>query len=203
MPTDKEKEKRKKRAVVFAESPWIDKASGKRDDVFIQEAENLKHFYSKNQPDYDFEIVPFYGDINEVKSKLTDVGDEDQIYVFGHGADRLGNIPNQQIADVFKQQGVKNCSFGSCSFGNYIDPFKDIQNVKYRDEDKWYGVWPNAKDVDSAMFAKGLDKEKSEPNFPVIGVSKPVQGVHFNRIFNRPKEEAIPVPPRPNPAFFK
>ena len=202
MPDNKEEKAKRKRAVVFAESPYLEGSKTEREQAFVKEAENLKQFYSKNQPDYDFEIVPFYGDVNQVKSKLTDVGAEDQIYVFGHGGKTLGGVPNQQLADVFKQQGVKNCSFGSCSFGEYIEPFKDIQNVKYRDKENWYGVWPNAKDVDSAMFAKAFD-HNAGPDDQLVNVFKPVQGVHFNRIFNRPKEEAVPVPARPNPAFFK
>ena len=196
--TEEEKKKRK-RAVILAESKPDD--SGNRDKSFITEGENMRAFYAKNNPDVDIEIVPVYGKSEWESAKERLKGVED-VYLFGHSGSRLMDIPHEEIANTLKDSGAKNCSIGSCSFEEYSKHYKGIQNVKYRGKENWYGVWPNAKDVDSAMFAKAFD-HNAGPNDQLVNVFKPVQGVHFNRIFNRPKEEAVPVPVRPNPAFFK
>ena len=127
--------KRKRRAIVLAESPYKG-AYGKseRDDTFIQEANNLRQFYQRTNPDVDFQIVPFYGDRETVQSSLQGITPEDEVFVFGHGGPILGGLDNSELAEIFKQSGVRNCSFGSCDFGKYIEPFKSIPNVTYRDK---------------------------------------------------------------------
>lgn len=201
MPTDKEKEERKKRAVALVE--YKPNELGIRDESFVTEGNNLKSFYSKNFPDTDLEVIPFYGqeEFNSAKERLKGVED---VFLMAHMGSRIGNVPHEEMAQTLKDSGIKNCTIGSCDFEGYADIYKKqgFQNLKWREKKPWHGVWQNAKDIDSAFFAKMINPDAG-PNDPAVNVSKPVQGVHFNRIFNRPKEEAVPVPPRPNPAFFK
>lgn len=182
---DKDKKKKKKAYVLAEHKP---KEGGGRDESFITEAKNLETFYRKNDSNTDVVILPFYGEeeFNSIKDKIQDISDNDEVFIFGHSGSKIGGIDNETIASTLKDKGIKNCSLGSCNFENYVDPYKDIQNVTYRGKDQWLGVNPNAKDLTSAMYSRANDYDKGE-----VSIVKPEEGVQYNRIFNRPIIEAI------------
>lgn len=201
MPDNKEEKAKRKRAVALVEYKPND--LGIRDEAFVTEGNNLKSFYAKNFPDTDLEVIPFYGQ-EEFKSAKEKIKDVEDVFLMGHMGSKIAGIDHDTMAKTLKESGTKNCTIGSCSFEGYADIYKNqgFQNLKWREKEPWLGVWDNAKDIDSAFFAKRLIPNP-EPTGQTANVTKPVQGVHFNRIFNRPKEEAVPAPARPNPAFFK
>jgi len=188
--------KRKKRAVVLAESPSY--AQGGRDNTFITEGENVRKFY-QNNPDVDVQIMPFYGDeeFESIKSQMGMLSPEDEVYVFGHKGKTLGGVPHEQIAGTLKEKGVKNCFMGSCSFEDYANPYKDIQNFSYRPDDSWWGFNPNAKSPIEGMFSRVTDRD--EEGFAVgqaARIVNPQKGKHYNKVLNRQMETPITVPRR-------
>lgn len=196
-PLNEEAPKKKKRAVVLAESPFIQ--DGVRNDAFIQEGENVRKFYADN-PDVQVDVLPFYGqeEFKSIQSQLGQLGDQDEVYVFGHGGSKIGGIPHDQVAGALKESGAKNCYMGSCRFEDYAEPYKDMQNFNYRPNSDWWGFNPQAKTPVEGMFSRATKQNDSPvdfysaPRVQEAEIVQPKQGVHYNRIFNRPKAEAIP-----------
>ena len=185
---------RKKRAIVLAESKPSE--SG-RDQAFITEAENLRTFYNRTDPETQVDILPFYGEeeFQNVKKSLEGITDEDQVFIFGHSGSRIGNVDNEVLAKTLKDSGVKNCSLGSCGFERYIEPYKGIPNLTYRGKDSWLGVNPRADNLTSAMYSRVNDYDLGK-----AVVTKPIQGQHYNKAFFRTVSEAINTPDRPMPS---
>lgn len=183
---------RRKRAVVLAESP-VSTDGSTRDNTFITEAENVRKFYSKN-PNVDVQVMPFYGDkeFKSIQEQLGQLSPDDEVYIFGHGGSTLGGVPHDQIAGTLKEKGAKNCFMGSCKFEDYAEPYKQLQNFMYRPDSAWWGFNPHAKTPIEGMFSRATDAEKSGYGRQEAKIVQPEQGVHYNRIFNRPKAEPIP-----------
>jgi hypothetical protein len=196
-PPNNEPAKKRKRAVVLAESPLIQ--DGYRNDAFIKEGENVKKFYSNN-PDVDVQIMPFYGqeEFKSIKEQLGQLSPEDEVYVFGHSGSKIGGIPHEEIAGTLKESGAKNCYMGSCKFEDYAEPYKDLQNFSYSPYDSWWGFNPQSKTPIEGMFSRATKQDNEPVDFysaPIVKeaeIVQPKQGVNYNRIFNRPKAEAIP-----------
>lgn len=190
-PGDEDKDKKKKKVYVLAEAPT---KNGKREQAFITEGKNVETFYQRTDPDVEVEVIPFYGkdEFNKVKEKLKNSSDKDRVMLFGHSGDTLGGINHTEIAQVLKDSGVKNCDIGSCNFEGKVDPYKDLQNVTYRGKDQWLGFNPKAKDLTSAMYSRANDYDKGE-----VSIVNPEEGVHYNKIFNRPVFDVINSIERP------
>lgn len=184
---------KKKRAVVLVEAKPGEQG---RDMSFVTEAENLKSFYGRTEPDRDVQIIPFYGkdELESVKKSLSDIGEEDQVFLFGHSGSKIGGVKNEELAGMFKEAGVKNCALGSCNFENYVEPFKGIPNLMYRPMDQWLGVNPRAESLESAMFSRRNDYDLGR-----AVVAKPREGMDYKKLIERKQEQPVPVPQRDLP----
>lgn len=178
-------EKKRKRAVVLAESKPTDKG---RDESFATEGNNLKEFYAKNFPDTDVEVIPFYGkdEFEAVKERLKGVED---VFLFGHSGGMLGGVEHTDIANSLKESGVVNCYSGSCSFEKYAEPYKSLPNFYYRPEGSWYGLKKNANNLIEAMFSKAYTGNPND--YYGAGVVDPKLGEHYNATKGRTTETPI------------
>ncbi len=188
---------KKKKAIVLAESK---PEEGGRDQSFITEAGNLKTFYNRTSPDTDVQIIPFYGEeeLEKVRESLKGIGEEDEVFLFGHSGSTIGGVKNEVLADMLKESGTKKCRLGSCNFEKYAEPYKEIPDLLYRGQDQWLGFNPRADNLISGMFSRANDYDKG-----AVGIVKPIEGVHYNKSFIRPVSEAINAPERPMPELFQ
>jgi hypothetical protein len=109
----------------FRESEFNPKAM---DSTFYKEAQNVKDFYKRTDPNTQVDVVPLYGDKKLMQRKLKGMTPFDKFAIFGHSGDRLAGIDNNDIAKYLSESRVEDCYFGSCGFESHI---KD-SDLKYK-----------------------------------------------------------------------
>jgi hypothetical protein len=133
------------------------------DSTFYKEAENLKKVYGKLHPNSNVDIVPIYDNPDLIRDKVSGLNPNDSMYFFGHSGDRLGGIPNQEVATILADSEAENCYLGSCGFEGQIEPFQKAlqgKNLQYRPEGSWWGVNPGGSSIEDAMWSR-VDKNKN------------------------------------------
>lgn len=149
---DSIKDARKRKIAIFAESP---KVNNYTDSTFIKVGQNIQEFY-KDSSNVDVEITPFYEDYDKFVDKTSSLNKKDDIVILGHSGDKLGGIDNTQLAGAIKDSPAENCYLGSCSFDEYIEPYKELKdkNVYYRPTGAWWGFNKHSKDFLTGMFSR-------------------------------------------------
>jgi len=133
------------------------------DSTFYKEAENLKKVYGKLHPNSNVDIVPIYDNPDLIRDKVSGLNSNDSMYFFGHSGDRLGGIPNQEIATILGDSEAENCYLGSCGFEGQIEPYQKAlqgKNLQYRPEGSWWGVNPDGSSIEDAMWSR-VDNNKN------------------------------------------
>ena len=133
------------------------------DSTFYKEAENLKKVYGKLHPNSNVDIVPIYDNPDLIRDKVSGLNPNDSMYFFGHSGDRLGGIPNQEVATILADSEAENCYLGSCGFEGQIEPFQKAlqgKNLQYRPEGSWWGVNPGGSSIEDAMWSR-VDNNKN------------------------------------------
>tara|TARA_R110000868_G_scaffold14754_5_gene68413 strand:+ start:2749 stop:6885 length:4137 start_codon:yes stop_codon:yes gene_type:complete len=135
------------------------------DSTFYKEAENLKKVYGKLHPNSNVDIVPIYDNPDLIRDKVSGLNPNDSMYFFGHSGDRLGGIPNEEIATILGDSKAENCYLGSCGFERQIEPFQKAlqgKNLQYRPEGSWWGVNPGGSSIEDAMWSRVDNNKKME-----------------------------------------
>lgn len=151
-----------------------------RNPTFVTEANNLKTFYKRKYPDVEVDINPVYKqDYDTIKSKLKNVGPQDNVFLFGHYGDKYAGIENQEWAEMLKNTNYQNCYLGSCGRDpgesmDVLSPFESLKNFTYRKQGSWWGVNPNANSLIDAMYSRKKGKLTGDP---VIGT--PEKGTDY------------------------
>jgi hypothetical protein len=138
------------------------------DSTFYKEAQNVKKFYNRTNPNVNVDVVPMYGNPKLMEDKLKNLTPYDKVAVFGHSGDKLAGIPNDDIADYLSKSKAKNCYFGSCFFEDNVER-SDLKKLKgktlnYRPSSSengdtaWYGFNPDASSFDEGMWSRNYVK---------------------------------------------
>ena len=131
-----------------------------RDPTFITEANNVKSFYARTDPNVDVEVIPFYEEADLFKNKVDTLEKDDDIAIFGHYGSRIGGILNEDIASFIKDSKSENCYLGSCHFENEIEKFSGTgKNIHYRKNTQWLGFNPQADDFTKGMWSRNNKKD--------------------------------------------
>jgi hypothetical protein len=138
------------------------------DSTFIKEAQNVKDFYKRTNPEKMVDVVPLYGNQKLMQQKLKGMTPYDKFAIFGHSGDKLAGIDNAKIAQYLKDSKVEDCYFGSCGFESYINysPFELLsgKTLNYRPSGNlWLGFNPNAKTFDEGMWSRQKDYNTGNP----------------------------------------
>ncbi len=136
------------------------------DSTFYKEAQNVKDFYKRTDPNTQVDVVPLYGDKKLMQRKLKGMTPFDKFAIFGHSGDRLAGISNDEIAEYLSKSRVEDCYFGSCGFESHItgSPFENLKGktLNYRPSGNfWYGFNPAGETFDEAMWSR--QKKDSRP----------------------------------------
>jgi len=169
-----------------------------KDDTFIKESENVKKFF-KDKPGYEVEVIPFYDneytqDHKEIynKQKVADrlktLNEEDDVLIFGHSGDKLGNIDNADLSKIIGESKSKNCYLGSCTFKDKVKKFNNPnKNIYYRPDTQWHGFNAKADKFIDGMYSINKDSDDEKP------IVKPSQkGVNYEII--EAKKETVDEP---------
>lgn len=129
------------------------------DSTFYKEAQNVKDFYKRTDPNTKVDIVPLYGDKKLMQRKLKGMTPSDKFAIFGHSGDKLAGISNDEIAEYLSKSRVEDCYFGSCGFESHItgSPFENLKGktLNYRPSGNlWLGFNPAAKTFDEGMWSR-------------------------------------------------
>ena len=138
------------------------------DSTFYKEAQNVKKFYNRTNPNVNVDVVPMYGNPKLMEDKLKNLTPYDKVAVFGHSGDKLAGIPNDDIADYLSKSKAKNCYFGSCFFEDNVER-SNLKKLKgktlhYRPsslengDTAWYGFNPDASSFDEGMWSRNYVK---------------------------------------------
>lgn len=133
--------------------------TGGKDNTFVTEAQNVKTFYSNNEPETKVEILPTYGeqDTTMLKDKMKQLSSDDLVYIFGHTGSKLAGIPNEKLASLMRRQGAKEVMLGTCNgAGNAVvcKPFTKNINKVTAPTNSWLGFNPKSKTPEEAMFSR-------------------------------------------------
>jgi len=157
------------------------------DSTFYKEAENLKKVYARLHPNSNVDIVPIYDNPDLVRDKVAGLNPNDSMYFFGHSGDRLGGIPNEEIATILAGSEAENCYLGTCGLqGRELRPFQEAlqgKNLQYRPVGSWWGVNPSGSSIEDAMWSRVTDEGKmglSERGKKAT-VVKPKLGKDYNK----------------------
>lgn len=164
----------------------------KQDDTFIKEANNVKEFYKKKDPNMEVEVVPLYGDKKKFQEKLSKLNEDDNILMFGHSGDRLFGIDNKELSEELNKTKAKNCYFGSCNFDEYIDDYKTSgKNVTFRKDDVWLGFNPAVGNLEEGLYSRVVDKKAIEAAVLTNGgTDSDVEGLNKAKISKNKKEQS-------------
>ena len=127
------------------------------DSTFYKEAENLKKVYAKLNPNSKVDIINIDGNADLIRDGVANLDPNDSMYFFGHSGDRLGGVPNEEIAEIFAESNADNCYLGSCNFEDEAAPYRYAlpgKNLQYRGKGAWWGVNPNANSIEDAMWSR-------------------------------------------------
>ena len=100
------KKKLNKLNAKFYQSPLNPKIM---DSTFYKEAQNVKNFYNRTDPNTKVDVVPLYGDEELMQRKLKGMSQFDKVAIFGHSGDKLAGIANNDIAKYLSDSRVNDC----------------------------------------------------------------------------------------------
>ena len=156
------------------------------DSTFYKEAENLKKVYARLHPNSNVDIVPIYDNPDLVRDKVAGLNPNDSMYFFGHSGDRMGGIPNEEIATILGGSKAENCYLGTCELeGQELQPFQEAlqgKNLQYRPAGSWWGVNPSGSSIEDAMWSR-VTKDWLDPlgTGRTATVVKPKLGKDYNK----------------------
>lgn len=161
------------------------------DSTFYKEAENLKKVYAKLNPNSKVDIINIDGNADLIRDGVANLDPNDSMYFFGHSGNRLGGVPNEEIAEIFAESNADNCYLGSCNFKDEAAPYRYAlpgKNLQYRGKGAWWGVNPNANSIEDAMWGRvtnptTVDEEGSEytTGGRDVIIVKPEEGKDYNK----------------------
>ena len=130
------------RTIIFAEDPSSDGKS-----PFLEEASSFKSYLNKSNPKENVEIYNLYKDPEKLKRILATSDQNTRIAMMAHHGQNTFGMPNEAIGKQLQNTKYGNCYMGEC-FSEDIaksKEFKDLPNLYYRPEGKWWGANPAAK----------------------------------------------------------
>ena len=167
------------------------------DSTFYKEAENLKKVYARLHPNSNVDIVPIYDNPDLVRDKVAGLNPNDSMYFFGHSGDRLGGIPNEEIATILGGSKAENCYLGTCELeGQELQPFQEAlqgKNLQYRPSGSWWGVNPSGSSIEDAMWSRVTKEGKI--GLPGVGKNATVVKPKLGKDYNKEQDGGQPTQP--------
>lgn len=169
---------------------YADKSNPKiktRRDEFIKEANNLKAYYAKKDPNTKVEVIPVYKeDKDTIERTIKSLDANDNIFIFGHSGDQYAGIENSWWSEKLKNSNYQNCYLGSCSTEKIVNKdFSGLKNFTYRPEGSWWGVNPNADSLEGAMYSRKTNPDTNFRGGEEATIGKPKVGVDIKTINKR------------------
>jgi hypothetical protein len=168
------------------------------DSTFYKEAENLKKVYARLHPNSNVDIVPIYDNPDLVRDKVAELNPNDSMYFFGHSGDRLGGIPNEEIATILGGSKAENCYLGTCALEEQeLQPFQEAlqgRNLQYRPAGSWWGVNPSGSSIEDAMWSR-VTKE-GRIGLPGVGNNATVVKPKLGKDYNKEQDGGQPTQPK-------
>lgn len=140
--------------------------------VFTTEAEDLKKFYKRTEPNTNVRIVSEYGE--KMREQLGRINPGEEVHLYGHSGDKFFGLPFDEVMSTVNNSKASECYLGTC-YGDKLLNSSDIKSdiPLYSTVKKaWLGVNPNADNIIDAMYSTQPTGKYNEE----IKVATPIYG---------------------------